>query len=154
LDEEVAVPRTETGVSVSGKTKTESSFPVLSSSIPSHSISPGPLTDMASQPTTPGTGVSPSATANGTNSTMTARARVTELTGVPSGLHGHVLGRNFDDDSDDDDIRIGEELVQQSALFERACVVLESPARCGVFLNYLFTQNRDVSPAVKFDSVN
>ncbi|CAL8092974.1 unnamed protein product [Calicophoron daubneyi] len=60
---------------------------------------------------------------------------------------GRVMGRNFDDDSDDD-IHIGEELVNLSTQFERASAVLSSPAKCGVFVNYLFTQNRDPVPAL------
>ncbi|KAF5403276.1 hypothetical protein PHET_03431 [Paragonimus heterotremus] len=60
---------------------------------------------------------------------------------------GYVMGRNFDDESDDD-LHIREELSNLSSLFDRASVVLNSPAKCGVFINYLFTQNRDVAPTL------
>ncbi|TPP61640.1 Protein kinase c eta type [Fasciola gigantica] len=156
LDEET-VPGPDGEVAVAPKAKTETSFPVLSSTStfnPPHPTSAHSVPDGAiMHHQIPGVSPSPSlsssvsatAAANGTNSGSQIPQQPPNS--LP-GLFGRVLGRNFDDDSDDDDIRIGEELVQQSALFERASAVLDSPARCGVFLNYLFTQNRDVSPAL------
>lgn len=60
---------------------------------------------------------------------------------------GHVMGRNFDDDSDED-VHVRDELSSLSSLFENPSTVLNSPAKCGVFLNCLFNQNRDPSPAL------
>ncbi|KAA3678584.1 uncharacterized protein DEA37_0009952 [Paragonimus westermani] len=66
---------------------------------------------------------------------------------TPDPPSGYVMGRNFDDESDDD-LHIREELSNLSSLFDRASAVLNSPAKCGVFINYLFTQNRDVAPTL------
>ncbi|TGZ61058.1 hypothetical protein CRM22_008179 [Opisthorchis felineus] len=62
---------------------------------------------------------------------------------------GHVMGRNFDDESDDD-LHTRDELMNLSNLFSRSSVVLNSPERTGVFINYLLMQNMDLAPSLFF----
>ncbi|KAG5454395.1 hypothetical protein CSKR_202003 [Clonorchis sinensis] len=62
---------------------------------------------------------------------------------------GHVMGRNFDDESDDD-LHTRDELMNLSNLFNRSSVVLNSPERTGVFINYLLMQNMDLAPSLFF----
>uniref|UniRef100_A0A5K3EYF3 Phorbol-ester/DAG-type domain-containing protein n=1 Tax=Mesocestoides corti TaxID=53468 RepID=A0A5K3EYF3_MESCO len=59
---------------------------------------------------------------------------------------GHYLGRSLNEDSDDDEIR--EEISAIAARFRSAANVLSSPSLCGVLLNYLLIQNRDLSPTL------
>lgn len=60
--------------------------------------------------------------------------------------HGRVMGRKFDDSLED--LTTTNEISQLSIQFENASNVLSNPARCGIFLSYLFKQNRDPIPTL------
>ncbi|CAH8477941.1 unnamed protein product [Heterobilharzia americana] len=62
----------------------------------------------------------------------------------PSNLppSGHVMGRNFDDEGDCD-LSNANDLAHLSSEFNSATSVLNSPAKCGMFIDYLFSHKRD-----------
>ncbi|CAH8440520.1 unnamed protein product [Schistosoma turkestanicum] len=55
---------------------------------------------------------------------------------------GHVLGRNFEDEGDSD-LSNANDLVHLSSEFDDATSVLKSPAKCAIFIDYLFSHKRD-----------
>ncbi|KAH8851251.1 Protein kinase c eta type [Schistosoma japonicum] len=55
---------------------------------------------------------------------------------------GRVMGRNFDDEGDSD-LSNANDLAQISCEFNNATSVLNSPAKCGMFIDYLFSHKRD-----------
>nr|CAH8820096.1 unnamed protein product [Trichobilharzia regenti] len=55
---------------------------------------------------------------------------------------GHVMGRNFDDEGDSD-LSNANDLAHLSSEFDSATSVLASPAKCGMFIDYLFSHKRD-----------
>uniref|UniRef100_A0A5K4F545 Phorbol-ester/DAG-type domain-containing protein n=1 Tax=Schistosoma mansoni TaxID=6183 RepID=A0A5K4F545_SCHMA len=55
---------------------------------------------------------------------------------------GHVMGRNFDDEGESD-LSNANDLAHLSSEFDSATSVLNSPAKCAMFIDYLFSHKRD-----------
>ncbi|CAH8465235.1 unnamed protein product [Schistosoma guineensis] len=55
---------------------------------------------------------------------------------------GRVMGRNFDDEGESD-LSIANDLAHLSSEFDSATSVMNSPAKCAMFIDYLFSHKRD-----------